>query len=481
VLVVDDDEGFRRALARALRKRGYDVDGCGSAEEARTKVPGETADIVVLDHQLPDADGLDLLEELRASAAGSVFLMATAYPSLDGAVEAMRRGAFDYVAKGELEECLMRVERAGNVASLRRQVAESHAQEGEQGLIGESPQMRALRDRLRALAASDHTTVLIIGETGTGKGVVARWIHGHSGRAFEPFVAVDCTTIPETLVESELFGHEKGSFSGATASKMGRVEAAGKGTLFLDEIGELHLPVQAKLLRLLEEREYTRVGSTRTRNVTARIITATNRDLSAAVREGRFREDLRYRLEVFVVETPPLRTRGSDIELLAEHFLTKHARAIGKRVPVLSDPVRRALRSYEFPGNVRELRNMLEQALLLSGGDTLTLGDFPVLSRSRSPYARTSTNDRVSPPSAPPLEVYPAPSVPPPPPAVHSSSAAEPEPRTLAEIRARAQAEERAGMIRALESTGGNVTAAARTLGLSRYQLLRRLKKHGLR
>jgi DNA-binding NtrC family response regulator len=455
VLIVDDDETFARTLGRSLRRRGYDVSTCGSAAEARETIPVDIVDVVVLDYQLPDANGLELLEELRPLAAGAAFLMATAFPRLEVAVEAMRRGAFDYVAKGgELEECLIRVDRAYEVSALRRRMAEaSTSSDAAKDLVGDSPPMLSLKHRLKLLAGADDTTVQILGETGTGKGMIARAIHAASGRAYEPFVAVDCTTIPETLVESELFGHERGAFSGATGTKMGRVEAAGKGTLFLDEIGELDLSVQAKLLRLLEEREYTRVGGTRPRHLDARIIAATNRNLELAVEEGRFRADLRYRLEVFVVETPPLRDRGEDIMVLVAHFIGTHARALGKPVPGLSETVIEGLRRYAFPGNVRELRNMIEQAMLLVQGEVLTLADFPVLARSvRSVSARRPAR-RV--PAAPVVD--------------------------LATIRQEAESDERARVVEALRDEAGNVSAAARRLNLSRYQLIRRLKKLGLR
>ncbi len=454
VLIVDDDVAFGRTLARSLRRRGYDVRVSTSAAEARDALPAEEVDVVVLDYQLPDADGLELLEELRPVSAGAAFLMATAYPSLEVAVEAMRRGAFDYVAKGgELEECLIRVDRASEVSALRRRMAEASKGGGAlSDLIGESAPMRSLKRRLELLAGADDTTVQILGETGTGKGVVARAIHAASGRAYEPFVAVDCTTIPATLVESELFGHERGAFSGATSTKMGRVEAAGRGTLFLDEIGELELPMQAKLLRLLEEREYTRVGSTRARKLEARVIAATNRNLEKAVEEGRFRADLRYRLEVFVVETPPLRERGDDVMLLTAHYLAMQARALGKSVPTMNEAVIDGLRRYAFPGNVRELRNMAEQAMLLVQGETLTLADFPVLARSVRNVSARRTPTRA--PKAPPTD--------------------------LATIRAEAASDERDRIVEALRREGGNVSAAARHLEISRYQLIRRLKKLGL-
>ncbi len=472
VLLVEDDAGYARALTRSLERQGHEVTVCGTAEEARRRVVQAAPEVVVLDYQLPDADGLTLLDELRASAPAAVFLVNTAFPDLDVAVEAMRRGAFDFVAKdAEVRECLMRVERAADVARLRRRAAEaaSATGSGDGTLIGESPAMKKLHARLDALAASDDTTAFIVGETGTGKGVIARMIHGRSGRAFEPFVAVDCTTIPATLVESELFGHEKGAFSGATHSKLGRVEAAARGTLFLDEIGELELPMQSKLLRLLEEREFTLVGSTRARHLEARVIAATNRDLSRAVSEGRFRADLRYRLEVFVVEVPPLRDRGSDVMLLATHFANQRARALGRGAPHFSDELLAALGRYAFPGNVRELRNMMDQAVLLAQGDELTLDEFPVLLHAggREPSRKQS----IAPPE-PRLE--------PAPPSASSSSPA-PSVRSLAAIRERAGETERAELLQALEAHQGNVAAAARALRLSRYQVLRRLAKYGLR
>ena len=476
IFIVDDDAGFARALGRSLSRDGHDVSTCHNAAEAREQFPHANADVVVLDYHLPDADGLALMDELSKVAPGAVFLLATAYPDLEVAVDAMRRGAFDYVTKdAELRECLIRIERGAEVALLRRRMAEAAqatTSDAESGLIGESPAMVLLRGRIAALDGASDTTVLIGGETGTGKGVVARVIHARSSRAFEPFVALDCTTIASTLVESELFGHEKGAFSGATSSKIGRVEAAGRGTLFLDEIGELEPPIQAKLLRLLEEREFTRVGGTRARHLAARIITATNRDLEQAVTEGWFRADLRYRLEVFRVDIPPLRERGDDVFLIAAHFLRERARALGRPEPRLHPEVITALPGYSFPGNVRELRNLIEQALLLSEGPELTLADFPVLSReqrpARAPNPPPPTSSRPSRPGGAPIA-----------PAERAHAA--PATATLDAIREQHADAERQTVVSALTETGGNVSAAARKLGMSRFQLLRRLAKYGLR
>jgi DNA-binding NtrC family response regulator len=514
IVIIDDDEGFAGGVARMLRRAGHDVQ-CFTSAGAVAAVFELAADVVVVDQRLPDGDGLGLVDRLRQRLPGAVFLVATAFPDVDLAVEAMRRGAFDYVAKGaDVRECLIRVERAAEVALLRRTVAEAGGtgdqREPSPALLGTSEVMRRLRARLEALAASADTTTLVLGETGTGKGLVAQYIHAQSARSYEPLVAVDCTTIPATLVESELFGHERGAFSGATSAKIGRVEAAGRGTLFLDEIGELDLSVQAKLLRLLEEREFTRVGSTRARHLEARIVAATNRDLARAVAEGRFRADLRYRLEVYVVEVPPLRDRGEDILLLATHFAALRARKLGRPPPVLSPEVAAALLRYPFPGNVRELRNMVEQAVLLAPGEVLHVGAFPVLDRHPSrvpgplPPARATPSlppqSATPPPAARPEFASPAsgageatsaraPAVP----SAHAPAApghaaraplraGRPGPLpTLAEIRARHAQQERDALIAALEASGGNVTRAAATLGISRFRALRLLAKYGLR
>lgn len=493
IIIVDDDAGFSRGLARNLRRNGHDVTTCINATEAKATIRTFSPDVIVLDYNLPDTDGLELLDKLRPLAPGAELLMATAYPDLDVAVEAMRRGAVDYVAKGsDTRECLMRIERAAEVSLLRRRLVEAshppNAVSENLGVIGDSPPMKALRSRLEALRSSDDTTTLILGETGTGKSLLARAIHAASGRAFEPFVAVDCTTIPATLVESELFGYEKGAFSGASSSKQGRVEAAGRGTLFLDEIAELDMPVQVKLLRLLEEREFTRVGSTRSRKLQARIIAATNRDLEKAVRERRFRNDLRYRLEVFVVDMPPLRSLGDDIYRLAKHFAAERARVLGRPIPTMHSDVLLAMSQYLFPGNIRELKNIVEQAVLLSQSSELQLEDFPVLLKDSAKesleieeevhQSSIPPTDLAFPPQLEPLNRAP---MPPNSRIEIKEQKKDDSAMSLDEIRKRHAEQERMMLLEALEQSGGNISAAARKLNMSRHQFRRRIIKYGLK
>jgi len=298
-------------------------------------------------------------------------------------------------------------------------------------------------------------------------------------------LAVDCTTIPATLMESELFGHDRGAFSGAVSAKTGLVEAADRGTLFIDEVGELPLPMQGKLLRLLEEREFTRVGSTRTRKMEARVITATNRNLEHEVAGGRFRADLRYRLEVFLIESPPLRNRADDVFLLTAHFIAERSRALGKPEPRLNSKVIEMLQKYTFPGNVRELRNMVDQAVLLATGAELTIDEFPVL--TRQPLGWPAPAFRPPPHSARPTGPSPLPNETEPPNVeVSAEASARPAatdrgPLSLAAIRSSAEADELQEVLAVLKAKGGNVSAAARALGQSRYRLLRILRKHGLR
>ncbi|MCG8554756.1 MAG: sigma-54 dependent transcriptional regulator [Proteobacteria bacterium] len=471
ILVVDDSQLFADSIARRLRHVGHQVVTCADGAGARGQLGRQAFDVVVLDYHLPDAQGLELLDELLSSAPNAVFLVATGQPEVSVAVEAIRRGAEDYVQKGrDFDECLVRIERAAEIA-LRK--PNRFARKTNLGLLGDSTPMRKLREHVDRLRGGDDRNMLILGETGTGKSKLAQAVHEAHGRG--PFVEIDCTTIPATLVESELFGHERGAFSGATAAKRGRIEAAMGGTLFLDEIGELSLEVQAKLLRLIEKKEFSRVGGTHTRALPARIITATHRNLATAVAAGRFRQDLRYRLEVFVLQVPPLRDRGGDVILLASHFAAERARMDGRRTPTLSPDLKQALLRYRFPGNVRELRNMVDQATLLAEGRMeLRVEDFPVL--LAGPWGGGPSLQ--APEALDPLAGENEPD------ACAAQRAVDEQQSTgtrLAEIRGRRQRDDKQAVIRALKQTGGNVAAAARRLGMSRHALSRRIAKHKLR
>jgi DNA-binding NtrC family response regulator len=378
LLVVEDDRAFAYALSERLRREQFEVEVAAGCEEAVTCARAQAPLLAVIDSQLPDGTGVDLVRRL---SAGEDFepipsIMLTGFGSIDGAVEAMRAGCMDYVTKGtDFDEIVLRVRKSLELAALRLQVAryeEAFARTAsDSGLDGTSPAIEALRDQVRAAASSPDTTVLIIGESGTGKQLVARAIHAASARRKLPLVEVDCTTLSLALFESELFGHERGAFTGADQRKQGLVEMAAGGTLLLDEIGELGPAVQGKLLRLLQERRFRRVGSLRDHDIDVRILAATNRDLEAEVAAGRFRADLYYRLHVLHVHTPPLRERGDDVILLAERFLFEFSRRLGKGTLTLTEDACRFLSQHPFPGNVRQLRAMVEQAVLRSRGELI--------------------------------------------------------------------------------------------------------------
>ena len=369
VLVIDDEKNIRATVAVCLEGFGCEVTGVGSAAAARTAVAGARYDLAFLDLRLGADSGLDLLPELLARRPELDVVVVTAYATIDTAVEAMRRGARDYLPKPFTPAQIRHVvEQVAERQGLLRRVAELQAQLAsaapEVELASAAPAMRAVLDVLPRLAAAD-ATVLLRGENGTGKGVIARALHAGSARAARPFVVVNCPTLSEELLASELFGHARGAFTGAVRDQPGKVEAADGGTLLLDEIGEISPGLQAKLLRFLQEREFERVGETETRRADVRILAATNRDLEADVAAGRFREDLLYRLNVVELRLPPLRERPEDILPLARHFLAFFARAARRAVPALSPAAARALLDYAWPGNVRELRNAIERASIL--------------------------------------------------------------------------------------------------------------------
>jgi two-component system NtrC family response regulator len=378
VLLADDEAGILKTLGRALREDGHEVVATTSAAEAERLLQERPFDVFVVDHRMPGKTGLELLRQLVATlgeAERPQVIMMTAHATVESAIEAMKLGAFDYLQKPfEVEELLVAVRRALEHQSLRRQhrylLSEREEEFGHYGIIGKS---HATLDVIRQLelVARSKSTVLITGETGTGKELAARAIHARSAQREMPLIKVNCAAIPEPLIESELFGHVKGAFTGATANRRGRFALADGGTLFLDEIGTLGPAVQARLLRVLQEREFEPVGSERTTSVDVRVIAATNRNLRAMVAEGRFLEDLFYRLSVIPITLPPLRDRPDDIPLLVDHFVRKHAQRTGQRIDGVAPAARDWLAAYHWPGNVRELENTIERAVVLATGPVI--------------------------------------------------------------------------------------------------------------
>jgi len=381
LLVVDDDQVARELLAETLGREGYRVRVAGGGEEAVRLAGGEPFDMALVDLRMPDLDGLAVLKQLAMIQPDLPVVILTAFATIETAIEAVNTGAFDYLSKPfRMEEIKIVVRRTLDARRLARENLqfrqELRARYGFEGLVGQSHQMVEIYKLIARMAALD-TTVLIDGETGTGKELVARAIHGASARAARPFVVVDCAALPEALFESELFGHERGAFTGAFAARRGLLETSVGGTCFLDEIGELPAPLQAKLLRTLQEHSIRRVGGNDAIPVDVRIVVATNRDLRRLVADGGFRDDLYYRLNVVTITVPPLRERASDIPLLAQHFLEMFARRTGRAIKRLAPESVTLLSGYRWPGNVRELEHVIERAMALSSSETLLPDDFP--------------------------------------------------------------------------------------------------------
>jgi len=442
LLVADDDPVARDLLVEVLTREGYRVLAAGSGEACVRLAEQEPVDLALVDLRMPDLDGLAVLARLRALDPPVPVLILTAFATVDTAIEAIRAGAYDYLSKPfRVEEIRLAVRRALEAQRLRRENLQYRQELQEryrvEHLIGQSPAMVAVYRTIARVAPLD-TTVLIEGETGTGKELVARAIHHASPRAGRPFVVVDCAALPETLVESELFGHEKGAFTGATQSRRGLLEAADGSTCLLDEVGELSLPLQAKLLRVLQERVVRRVGGNAPIPVDVRLIAATNRDLRKAVEEGRFREDLYYRLNVVTIRVPPLRERPQDIPLLAQHFLRKWAAATGKPVTGFARETLERLARHAWPGNVRELEHVVERAVALATSSILLPEDLPPDVGPAGPPA---------PPTLPPGRRM-----------------------TLEELK-------RWYVERVLAETGGNKARAAEILGIDRRTLYRLLER----
>ena len=381
VLVVDDEENIRLVLRTLLRKQGYEVEVAESGEEALGLIDTFGPDVILTDVRMPKMGGLDLLATLKAKQCAATVIVMSAYGNVDLALEAMKAGAYDYVSKPfKPDEIVLALKKAEERESLRREnraLKEQIRKENEfESILAKSPQMVEVFRTIQKIA-DFKTTVLVMGESGVGKELVARAIHASGNRKGAPFVAINCGAIPENLLESELFGHKKGSFTDATSDRRGLFEEATGGTLLLDEIGELPLNLQVKLLRALQEESIRRVGDSKDIKVDVRIIAATHRDLTAEAKAGRFREDLFYRINVLAIAIPPLRSRREDIALLVDHFLARNNIRMGTRIRGLSAEARKLLQEYGWPGNIRELENTIERAMVLAEGDILEIGDFP--------------------------------------------------------------------------------------------------------
>ncbi len=394
LLVVDDDRHVLESMADWLRGQGYELDASPGYANALERLRGRNFELVLADVRLRDGDGFDLLEQCRRNWPGTQVILMTGYGSPDGAIEAIHAGAFDYITKPLIgDELRMAIERALSQRSVQRENDNLRAQldrrYGMDNIVGRDPRMLKVFEMI-ASVADTRATVLVTGESGTGKSMIARAIHRRSGRAKGPFVEVACGALPETLLESELFGHVAGAFTGAAGEKMGKFLQAHGGTIFLDEIGTASPAMQVKLLRVLQELKFEQVGGNKTFEVDVRVVLATNEDLSRAVAEGRFRQDLYYRINVINVELPPLRTRPSDVVLLAHSFL-EHVREDSRRpVTGFADDALAAMERYHWPGNVRELQNVVERAVLLGKGPTITVADLPGELRGTGSFITTT-------------------------------------------------------------------------------------------
>jgi DNA-binding NtrC family response regulator len=379
ILLVDDEEKIRKTLGRVLRDDGHEVVEAPGPGQARRLLDARTFDLLLVDNLMPETTGLELIRELVSSTAETErpqIVLMTAHASVESAVEAMKLGALDYLQKPfEIDELLVVVRRALETERLqtdnRYLLGEREEEFNHYGIVGRSRVMQEVI-RTAELVAESRSTVLVTGETGTGKELVARAIHDRSAQRARPLIKVSCAAIPETLLESELFGHVRGAFTGAVANKKGKFTLADGGTIFLDEIGTMIAALQSKLLRVLQEREFEPLGSERSERVDVRVIAATNRDLRQLVAEGRFQEDLYYRLNVIPIEIPPLRDRREDIPALVDHFVRKHAQRVGRQFERVEERVVATLQAYDWPGNVRELENTIERAVVLSRGPAIT-------------------------------------------------------------------------------------------------------------
>jgi len=448
VLIVDDEGGMRHMLSVLLEREGYHIDTALDGQDGLAKIKDQDYDLVLCDIRMPQMDGLSFLEAAKGLRRDLPVIMMSAFGNVDTAIEAMKKGAYDYVSKPfKADEILLRLKRltAQESMALENETLKKALtrQTSFNNIIARSPRMIEIFDTIRKIA-DYKTTVLITGESGSGKELIARAIHYNSPRANKPFIAINCSAIPETLLESELFGYMKGSFTGAAKDKKGLFEEAHGGTLFLDEVGDLPVPLQVKLLRAIQEEEVRRVGSSSNIKIDVRLITATLKDLAEEIKKGTFREDLYYRLNVLPIHIPPLRERKEDIPLLVEHFLEKFAKEMKKPVSGYQPECLEALTDYSWPGNVRELENTVERALVLETGDQLTVQHLPDLIRNQevNPAIKAAANEL--------------------------------------SIKKMMAIMEQELIKKALEKTNGNRTWAAKLLEISHRALLYKIKRYGL-
>lgn len=450
VLIIEDESLIRWSLRQKFVDRGYEVMEAESGKAGLETFNENVVDLIMLDYRLPDMTGLDVLRQVRANDQDVVVIMITAYSNIEDAVEAIKLGAYDYVAKPfQMDELLMTVDKALETTKLRREVRElrRHLEHnyGFDRIIGRHPSMLKLFDLVNSVARSSTSTVFLRGETGTGKDLVAGVIHYNSDRAPRPFMNITCTALSETLLESELFGHEKGAFTDARTQKKGLLELADGGSVFLDEVGDMPPVLQAKLLHFLENRRFRRVGGTQEISVDVRVIAATNREIEKAIEQGQFRQDLMYRLNVLPIFLPPLRERGDDVILLARHFANQYAKEFKKPIAAIDDGAYAKLNRYNWPGNVRELRNVMERAVLLTKDDRIREEDVVVGRADQAAGGEENLAGLNLPPAGLDFHLL--------------------ENKLLRQALAHAQ---------------GNQTKAAKLLNLSRDTFRYRLEKHGL-
>jgi len=449
ILVVDDEKLIRWSLKERLTREGYSVNEAEDGKSAAVSLDREAPDLVLLDMRLPDTDGLSILRGVQDRYPDLPVIVITAYSTVDTAVEAMKLGAYDYVAKPfNMDELAITVKRALEASALRREVQEhvreQKARYGLHNLVGRAKPMQEITSLVRKVCRSEASTVLIRGESGTGKDVIAKALHYESSRGDKPFMNITCTALQDTLLESELFGHEKGSFTDAKAMKKGLFELANGGTVFLDEIGDMSPTLQSKLLRALEERAFRRIGGVQDIKIDVRVIAATNRNLEKAIEEKRFREDLYYRLNIITIDVPPLRDRRDDIPLLVDHFLKHFAKEFRKESRDISGEAMQKLMAHDWPGNVRELKNVIERAVLLGSGTVIAAEDISP-GRTAAPPAEKGKQLLSLPQKGLSLESL-----------------------------------EKDLVIQALERTGRNQTKAGELLGMTRDQIHYRMEKYGL-